>query len=154
MRRKVAYNRIGNVLWLSASGKEQSSGDPVASLKQSVERLAGEIARSGRLKTDITAALDARRDQVYRRSMTLGAGTFDRSLAAAERTHVGSLLKFVHAIAATGSNGSRGGGASAAHHDSLTDSIRELETHLERARLLSRDMLTQFKTCDRREAPR
>lgn len=134
--KKVAYKRTGNVLRLTRCV------DPAASLKQNVTRLVGEIERSGRLKTDIGAALDERRYELYRRSTTLGKRASDRSLAAAERTHVGSLLRFIRAIAAQcDDRGARR--LSAARPDSLSASIRELETNLERARQLSRDMLAQ-----------
>lgn len=149
-RRKVPYNVTGNVVWLTspASDRDCRHIDPINSLKQSVARLAAEVERSGRLKAELAAAVDARRYPLYGRSMTLGTRASERSLAASQRIHVGNLLSFVHAIAAAGSSHRAGKSESAARLDPLTASIRELEAILERARRLSRDVLAE---CQRRD---
>ncbi len=149
-RRKVPYNVTANVVWLTspASDRDCRHIDPINSLKQSVARVAAEVERSGRLKAEIAAAVDARRYPLYGRSMTLGTRASERSLAASQRIHVGNLLSFVHAIAAAGSSHRAGKSESAARLDPLTASIRELEAILERARRLSRDVLAE---CQRRD---
>lgn len=149
-RRKVPYNVTANVVWLTspASDRDCRHIDPINSLKQSVARVAAEVERSGRLKAEIAAAVDARRYPLYGRSMTLGTRASERSLAASQRIHVGNLLSFVHAIAAAGSSHRAGKSESAARLDPLTASIRELEAILERARRLSRDALAE---CQRRD---
>ena len=103
---KATYNVTGNVIWLTSPAKDRDCGriDSVTSLKQSVARLIAEIERSGRLKADIATAVAARRYELYKGSVTLGAHASDRTLAAAQRIHLGSVLKFVHAIAAAGSD--------------------------------------------------
>ena len=70
-RRKVPYNVTANVVWLTspASDRDCRHIDPINSLKQSVARVAAEVERSGRLKAEIAAAVDARRYPLYRRSM-------------------------------------------------------------------------------------
>lgn len=150
---KIAYDVTGNVVWLTHPRKHRGCRrvDAIDALKQSVTRLVGEIERSGRLKTDITAAIDVRRYELYRRSETLGAHASDRGLAAAQRIHVGSLLKFVYAIAAAGSDDRAGEPKPAARPDPLAKSIRELEASVMRARRLSQDVLTQCQRRDWRE---
>lgn len=149
--RKAAYEVTGNVLWLvrrRTNGPGSRSADPIASLKQSVTRLTCELERSERLKADIAQAIGARRYELCRRSMNLGVSALNRSLAAAQDICVGSLLRFVHTLAAAGAGERGGNAASAARLDSLAKSIGELEANLERARCLSRDMLAQ---CQRRD---
>jgi hypothetical protein len=152
--RKTTYEVSGNVVWLAAyptKGRDRLSANPVASLKQSVTRLVGEIERSERLRAEIAEAIDARRYELYRRSINVGVKASNRNLAAAGRTHLGSLLKFVHALAAAGAGERGGDSGSAARLDPLSRSMRELEASLERARRLSRDMLVQCQRCDWRE---
>lgn len=151
---KASYKVTGKVVWLAGPPKDRNRRqiDPAASLKESITRLMAEVERSRRLKADIAAAVDARRYALYRRSTTLGVGASNRSLAAAERTHVGSMLKFIHAIAAAGSDHRAGRIEPAARLDPLTQSIRDLEAGVMRARQLSRDVLAQCQWRDWRGA--
>jgi hypothetical protein len=151
---KASYKVIGNVVWLAGPPKDQDRRrtDPAASLKESITRLIAEVERSGRLKADIAAALDARRYALYQRSTTLGVRASNRSLAAAERSHVGSMLKFIYTIAAAGSTHRAGKIEPAARLDPLTRSIRDLEAGVMRARQLSQDVLAQCQWRDCRGA--
>ncbi len=139
---RAAYDVTGNVLWLTRRP------DPITALKQSIARLADEIARSGRLKADIAAAIGVRRYELYRRSAALGSRASERTLAAAQGTHVECLLKFVHAIAAAGAESRAGKREPAAPLDPLAKSIRELEASVERAQRLSKGMLRHCQTRD------
>ena len=151
---KAAYDVSGNVIWLSCPGKNPrlAPADPVASLKRNMRRLVDQIERSGRLKADIEAAIGTRRYELYRGCATSGARATEHSFAAAQRLHVGSLLKFLHAVAAAGSDsGDRAASRDvAAQLNPLTRSIRKLEASVLRARQLSRDVLAQ---CQRRDGP-
>lgn len=146
---KVARESTGNVIWLTfpARNQQRRSDDPIASLKQSVAALAREIERSGKLNSDIAAAVDAGRYERYKVAVSAGAHA-DRMLAGAQRIHLTSLLKFVHTIAATGF-GARREDRTAARLDTLTGSIRELQASLERARVLSWAMLEHSQRRDR-----
>lgn len=147
---KACYKVTGNVVWLAGPPKDQDRRhiDPAGSLKESITRLMAELERSGRLKADIAAAVDARRYALFRRSTALGVCASNRSLAAAERSHVGSMLKFIHAIAAAGSDHRAGRIEPAARLGPLAQSIRDLEAGVMRARQLSRDVFAQ---CQRRD---
>jgi len=151
---KAAHDVTGNVVWLNrpAGKRDVPRVNAVASLQQSVTRLVGEIERSGRLKADIAAAIETRRYELYRRSASAGARASNRSLAAAQRDHVGSLLKFIHTIAAAGSDGRPAEREGPARLDPLARSIRELEASVKRAHRLSRDVLTQCQRPDWRES--
>lgn len=146
--RKADYSVAGNVVWLSGSTNDRNRrrADPVASLRKSVSRLIGEVERSGKLRADIAAAIDARRYELYRRSENLGARASDRRLAAAQQLHVASVLRFVHAIAAAaGSERRAGKRVPAAHLDPLSESIRDLEASVMRTRQLSQDVLARCR---------
>jgi hypothetical protein len=147
---KAAYHVTGNILWLRqpAKGRDLRGIDPIAALKQSVARLVGEMERSASLKADIAAAMDTRRYELYRHSAALGTRASDRGLAGAQRVHVGSLLKYVRAMAAAGSVDRAQERAPAARLGPLAQSIRALEASLERARWLSADMVTQCQGRD------
>lgn len=129
----------GNVIWLDYPARDHKrSTDPVASLKQSVAILSREIERSGTLGSEIAAAVEAGRYELCKISTTHA----DRSLARVQRSHLGSLLRFVRAIAATGSGDGARASQPASQLDSLTKSIRELQASLARARRLSRDLMS------------
>lgn len=146
--RKTAYDVTGNVVWLArpAPARGRRSADPIASLKESVIRLTSQIERAERLKADIATAVDARRYELYKGSAGSDEHGPARALAGAQRMHVDSLLKFVHAIAAAGRD--HAPRTSAPLAPSLARSIRELEASVERTRQLSRDVLAQ---CQRRD---
>ena len=146
---KVACESRGNVIWLSfpARDPQRRSTDPVASLKQSVAALAREIERSGKLNSDIAAAVDAGRYERYKVSVSAGARA-ERMLAGAQRIHLTSLLKFVHTIAGAGSGARAREDRGAARLDTLTGSIRELQASLERAQELSQTMLEHSQRRD------
>ena len=151
--RKAPYAVSGNVVWLvpATAARNHSRIDPIASLRQSMSRLAAEIDRSDKLKADITAAIRARRYQMYKCSTHLGAHASARSLAAAQSMHVGSLLKVVYAIAEAGGLQAGGEREPSARPDPLAQSLRELDRSLRRARQLSQDMLAQCRSRDRRQ---
>jgi HAMP domain-containing protein len=133
------------VAHLPARDRKRRLPDPVTSLKQSVSVLAREIKRSDKLKSDIAAAVDARRYALYRGSTMSGTRAADCSLAWAQSVHLSGLLRFVHSIAAAGSDDRI---SSRTELDRLTESLRELRASLERARELSRNVLAQ---CQRRD---
>lgn len=145
---RATYSVAENVIWLACPPKDRSCRriDAVNSLKQSVTRLIAEVERSGRLKTDIAAAVDARRYELYKRSVTVGAHASDRTLAAAQRIHLGSVLKFVHTIAAAGPERRAVKIKPAASLDRLAKSIRDLEATVVRAQQLSRECCRNLKT--------
>lgn len=143
--RRAAYEVTGNVVWLTRRA------DPILALKQSLMCLSGQIERSGRLKTDIATAIGVRRYELYKCSASRGGLARERSLAAAQSIHFDCLLKFVHAIAAAGSETRAQKREPAARLDPLARSIRDLEASLERARLLSREVLAQCQRPDWRE---
>ena len=134
----------GNVIWLARPGQDRKRppADPVAALKQSVARLALEIERSGRLRSDIATAVRTSRYTQYKSSAQSGAQAAERSLVRLQGTHLISQLQFVHAIASVRS-------ASSAVNKQidllapLTASIRQLQANVKRARQLSQDMLSQ-----------
>ncbi|HJS90340.1 MAG TPA: hypothetical protein VJ738_10285 [Steroidobacteraceae bacterium] len=145
---KVACESRGNVIWLTfpARGPKRRPSASITSLPQSIAALAREIERSGKLNSDIAAAVDAGRYERYKVSMS--GPHEDRMLAGAQRLHLTSLLKFVHATAAAGSDARARENRSAARLDTLAGSIRELQASLERARELSRTMLQQSQRRD------
>ncbi|MGA7539461.1 MAG: hypothetical protein WBW93_11935 [Steroidobacteraceae bacterium] len=144
---RVGCEIRGNVVWLTypARDRKRRSTDPAASLKQSVAVLAREIKRSDKLKIDIAAAVDARRYALYRGSTMSGAHAANCSLARAQSIHLSGLLRFVHSIAAAGSDDRT---RSTTELDRLTGSLRELRASLERARELSRNVLMQCQPRD------
>lgn len=152
-RRRAAYSVTGNVVWLSFPARDLDFRrvDPIALLKRNLAQLVGEIERSERLNTDLAAAIDARCYQLYRHSARRKVSTTDRCLAATQRNHVGTMLQFLHAVAATGRDQGPGAREPAAQCDRLAYSIRELEASLQRARRLSQAVLTQCQRRDRRE---
>lgn len=113
------------------------------SLQESVARLGREIERSRQLKADISAAVEDRRYELHKCSTTIGPRAAERSLAAAQRGHLASLLKVIHAIAAAAAakSGDRAPPARRAlPFDPLARNIRELGASVERARRLSQDV--------------
>lgn len=138
--KRLSYEIVGNVLWLR-------SHDPVRALGQSVTRLTAQIERSGKLKADIAAAVELRRNELYRRAVFAGAQASERVLARRQRDHVGRLLAYIQAVAAAPRSEPPGTGGSAAE-DPLKRSILDLEASLERARQLSRAFLRE---CRRRD---
>jgi len=147
---RVSREVRGNVVWLTypARDRNRRPSSPVDSLKQSASTLAREIERSKELRTDIAAALDARRYELYRGSTTAGARATDSSLAKAQGAHLGSLLRFVHTMAAAASDVRGRTSGPAAQLDLLRRSLRELQVSLERTRELSLNVLAQ---CQRRD---
>lgn len=152
-RRTRSYDVSGNVVWLTppAGNRRLRNVDLLATLGSSLARLAGEVRRSERLKADIAAAVDARRYELFRRAASLGPRASTRSLAAAQRSHVGSLLQFIHAIAAAGSEPRAGELRAPTRIAPLARSIRELEASVERAGQASRAVLQQCQVPDWRE---
>lgn len=146
---KVARESRGNVIWLTfpARGPKRRPSASITSLTQSVAALAREIERSGKLNSDIAAALDAGRYERYKVSASAGADA-DRMLAGAQRLHLTSLLKFVHATAAAGSDARARENRRAAPLDTLTRGICDLQTSLERARELSPTLLEHSQRRD------
>lgn len=151
---KAAYKVTGNVFWLTKPARKRDVPrvNALASLQQSVTRLVGEIERSGRLRADIAAAIETRRYELYRCSSSAGARASSRGLAAAQRAHVGSLLKFIHTIAAAGPDRRPDEREVPARLNPLARSIRELEATVSRAQRLSRDVLIQCQRPDWRES--
>jgi hypothetical protein len=143
--RKAPYAVSGNVIWLVAATAARDDGriDPIASLRQSMSRLAAEIDRSDKLKTDIRAAIHARRYEMYKGSTHRGVRESERGLAAAQSLHVGSLLQVIHAIAEAGVLRAGADRQPSARPAVLAQSLRALEHSLRRARQLSQDMLAQ-----------
>lgn len=143
---RVARAVEGNIVWLTypARARKRLSADPVASLKQSVADLALTIGRAEKLRTDIAAAISARRYEVYRRSTISGPTATERGLAHAQRVHLNCLLKFVHTIAAAGAADP----AQEVRVDPLARSIGELKTSMQRAKQLSRDVLAHTQCRD------
>lgn len=129
----------GNVVWLAdpRASRSRSSTDAVASLKQSVARLAAEIERSGNLRAEIATAVSARRYAAYKYATTLGTHAAERCLVRAQDTHLISLLRFVHAIAATPSADRARNEKRVAPSDPLPTTIRELKASVRHARELS-----------------
>lgn len=150
---EAAYKVTGNVVWLTQPARKRDGprGNALASLQQSVTCLVGQIERSGRLRADIAAAIETRRYELYRCSMSVGERASSRALAAAQRAHVGSLLKFIHAAAAADCDRRPEEREVPARLDPLARSIRELEASVDRARRLSRDVLAQCQRPDRRD---
>lgn len=147
------YDLTRNVTWLAfEAGQRESRRDAaLTALHQSVSLLVGQIQRSERLRADIAAGIEIRRYELYRRSVSAGAGASHRSLAAAQRVHLGCLLQFVHAIAAAAPEDHARDSDPAAPREPLVTSIRELEASVSRTRRLSRDMLTECQRPDWRE---
>lgn len=141
MKGKVT-REIGNVIWLR--GRETSPTDAVASLKRTVAALAREIEWSHRLRTEIASAVRERRYEIYKGSVIMGRDA-DTGLARAQDLHLSTLLRFIHAIAAAGSDEQPGECRPAARFDRLAASIRELRASLTQAQQLSRDMLRQSR---------
>lgn len=151
--RKTAYTVTENIIWLArpAPLRRARPADSLASLQRAVSQLVGEIQRSQCLKAEIAAALEARRYELYRCSVSAGGRASSRSLAAAQRAHVGSLLKYIHGIAAAVPGHRAGACDPPPPAQPLARSIRELGASVSRARRLSQDMLTQCQRPDWRE---
>jgi hypothetical protein len=147
---RVGCEVRGNVVWLTypARDRKRRSASPLDSLKQSASTLTREIERSMELRTDIAAALDARRYELYRGSTSSGARATDCSLARAQGIHLSSLLRFVHTMAAAGADDRRGTSGPATQLDPLRRSLRELQVSLERTRALSLKVLAQCQRHD------
>jgi ribosomal protein S6E (S10) len=147
---KVTCEVRGNVVWLTypARDRKRQSTDPLAALKRSVAALAREIEWSQKLRNDIAAGVDARRYELYKGTVILG-GHGERGLADAQGIHLGSLLKFIHSVAAGGQDERRGERRpAAARSDRLAKSISDLQASLRQAQQLSRDMLAQCRRHD------
>ena len=153
-RGRAAYEVTGNVLWLTrpARKRDRPRGTVLASLQQSVTRLVGEVARSERLRADIAAAIETRRYELYRSSVSTGERASSSTLAAAQRAHVGNLLKFLHAAAAADGGRRAEAREAPARLHPLARSIRELGASVDRARRLSQEVLTQCQRPDWRES--
>lgn len=149
MKGKVTCEVRGNIIWLTRPPRDRKrrSADPLASLKRNVAALAREIEWSQKLRTDIAAAVRARRYELYKGTAMLGQHA-DRGLASAQGVHLASLLKFIHAIAAGTPDEHHGGRLPAVTPDRLATSIRELQASLKQAQRLSQDVLAQCQHRD------